>query len=240
MIRRVLDGETLCLPAHGVEANKIRSLWMAYSAKYDFCRFFTSDNAVVCIQDGCAVVCRTNDQGDGDLSELAEFLKFSGVGEVFCSETDGLELGGLLGCKPQIVNLMFFDGKALRAETEVNPPLREVFEVIRSAFALSSDLYEPWYLDMSHRIRHGVSEVRRLGSSVLVVQYDLNGEVFLSQVATLPSEQGKGGASRLLLAVCTDHADSRIFLVCDDELSGFYEKIGFVVEGNKCNLFPNM
>ncbi len=240
MIRRVLDGEEPVLPEHGVEAQKIRSLWMAYAAKYDFCRFFCSENAVICVQDGEAVLWCADDLGNDDLGELAEFFRFCGAREIFCSENAGVRLGTLLGCKAQLVNLMRYTGKAEPEETEVNPPLNEVFQIIRSAFGLSVDLFETWYPDMSHRIRHGVSEVRRLGSSVLVIQYALNGEVLLSQIATLPSEQGKGGAAKLILGVCADYPESEIDLICADELVGFYERIGFVIESKKCNLFPNM
>jgi len=238
MIRRVLDGEMPLLPEHGVEALKIRSLWTAYSAKYDFCRFFCSDNTVICVQDGEAVLWCNENCGDNDFDELAEFFSFCGVREIFCFEDAGERLGALLGCKAQLVNLMRFTGKAESAETEVNPPLREVFEIICSAFGLPSDLFEAWYPDMSHRIRHGVSEAQRLGNSVLVVQYAMNGEVLLSQIATLPSEQGKGGASRLISAVCADYTESKINLICADELVGFYKRMGFVFESKKWNLFP--
>lgn len=240
MIKRVLEGEAPVLPEHGAEAQKIRSLWTAYSAKYDFCRFFRSDNAVICLQDGDAVLWCADDLSNDDLGELAEFFRFCGAREIFCSENAGVRLGALLGCKAQLVNLMRYIGKAEPEETEVNPPLNEVFQIIRSAFDLSDDLFETWYLDMSHRIRHGMSEARRLGNSVLVVQYAGNGEVLLSQIATLTSDQGKGGASRLISAVCADYPESKINLICADDLVGFYKRIGFVVESKKCNLFPNM
>ncbi len=240
MIRRVLGGELPVLPEHGVEALKIRSLWTAYSAKYDFCRFYCSDNAVICVQDGNVVLWCADNCGDDDFDEIAGFFRFCVAREIFCSEKAGVRLGALLGCKAQFVNLMRCSGKGETKETEVNPPLQEVFEIIRSAFGLSNDLFEPWYLDMSHRVRHGVSEVRRLGSSALVVQYAVNDEVLLSQIATLPSEQGKGGASRLISAVCADYSESKINLICADELVTFYNKIGFVFENRKCNLFPEM
>ncbi len=240
MIRRVLDGEIPVLPEHGVEAQKIRSLWAAYSAKYDFCRFYCSDNSVICVQNGEAVLWCAENCGDDDFDELAEFFRFCGAREIFCSKMAGERLGVLLGCKAQLVNLMRYVGKAESAKTEANPPLREIFEVIRSAFGLPDELFETWYLDMSHRIRHGVSEARRLGSSVLVVQYVANGEVLLSQIATLPSEQGKGEASRLISAVCADYPESKIDLICDDGLVGFYKRIGFVAESKKWNIFPEM
>lgn len=239
MIRQVFDGETLNLPPNGVEAQKIRALWRAYSAKYDFCRFFASENAIICVQDGDAVL-YVSDEENCDFDELAEFFAFCGAREIFCSELAGVSLGKLIDCKMQFVNIMHFCGDAVPAEVEKNPPFQEAFEVIRQAFGLSDRLFEPWYLDMSHKIRHQVSEIYRLGSSVLVVQYHQNNEVLLSQVATLPSNQGKGSASKLIKAVCAEYAESAVKIICSDELVSFYTGIGFIKESNKCNLFPNM
>lgn len=239
MIRRILDEETLNLPSNGVEAQKILALWRAYSAKYDFCRFFVSENAFICVQDGEAVLC-VPDEESCDFNEPAEFFAFCAVRKIFCSERTGVSISKLIDCKAQFVNLMRFRADAVPAEVEKNPPLQESFEVIRQAFDLSDRLFEPWYLDMSHRIRHQVSEIYRLGSSVLVVQYHQNNEVLISQVATLPSCQGKGSASKLIKAVCAEYADSVVKIICDDELVPFYSKIGFVKESKKCNLFPNM
>lgn len=239
MIRRIFDEETLNLPSNAVEAQKIRALWRAYSAKYDFCRFFASENAAVCIQDGNAVV-YMSDEDNCDFDELAEFFTFCGAREIFCSEKTGICLSKLIECKTQFVNLMHFSGDAVTADVEKNPPLQEVFEVIRQAFGLSDRLFEPWYLDMSHKIRHQVSEIYRLGSSVLVVQYHHNNEVLVSQVATLPFEQGRGGASKLIKAVCAEFADSVVKIICTDDLIPFYTGIGFIKESKKCNLIPDM
>ncbi len=238
MIRRIPAGEAPELPKNGVEAQKIRALWMAYSAKYDFCRFYASENAVVCVQDGDAVLCVTGESCDFD--ELADFFTFCGVRKIFCSEEAGKRLSKLIGCKLQSVNLMCFAGEPLSAEIETAPPLQEVFEVIQQAFLLSEAAYEPWYLDMSHKIRHGVSKAYRLGGSVVIVQYHQNGEALLSQVATLPSERGKGNAAKLIKAVCAEYIGSAVRIICSDELIPFYRKIGFVEESKKCNLFPEM
>ncbi len=238
MIRRILAGEALELPKNGVEAQKIRALWMAYSSRYDFCRFYTSENAVICVQDGDAVLCVTGESCDFD--ELAEFFTFCGVGEIFCSEDTGKRLGKLIGYKAQPVNVMRFAGEPVSAEMEASPPLQEVFGVIQQAFLLPDAAYEPWYLDMSHKIRHGVSKAYRLDGSVAIVQYHQNGEALLSQVATLPAERGKGNAAKLIKAVCAEYVGSAVKIICTDELIPFYRKIGFVEESKKCNLFPEM
>ena len=236
MIRRILEGEMLTLPEKGVEAQKIRSLWNAYSAKYEFCRFFTSENSVIGILNESVVLFCNDNISEDEFSEISAFFSFCGAREIFCSDNVGQCLGKLLNCRVQLVNLMRFTGRSESAETEVNPPLAEVFEVIQSAFGLTEDLFEPWLLDMSHRIRHGVSEVRRLEKSVLVVQYSSSGEVLLSQIATHPDYQRHGGAKRLISAVCADYPDSSIYVICEDCLVDFYKSIGFTNETMKCSL----
>ncbi|MDE6733452.1 MAG: GNAT family N-acetyltransferase [Oscillospiraceae bacterium] len=89
---------------------------------------------------------------------------------------------------------------------------------------------------MSHRIRHNVAAARRLGDSALIIQHDLNGEALLSQIATLPSSQNRGNASRLISAVCAELSPSEVFVICEDSLKEFYRKIGFELAGYKAIL----
>lgn len=230
MIRRLCDGDSLTLPEYGVEAQKIRALWLAYSAKYDFCRFYETDGAAFCEQERKIVLCTF---GKCDYSEISEFLVFIGAEEIFCSEEDAKELHSYTACTFDIVNVMRFDGEGADFEIERNPPFRVAFSVISSAFNLTESAFEPWYLDMSHRVRHNISMIFRRKSSVLVVQHDLNGEVLLSQIATLPKMQRMGNASELILSVCSEYRGKKIYVICDDCLAGFYRKIGFTFECRK-------
>lgn len=231
MIKRIYSLN--CLPEQGVEVQKIRALWLAYGGEYDFCRFYSSENAIFCLFNRDVVL--YSDESC-NYEELAEFLSFCGVNEIFCSDYAGQELATHLNYELDYVNLMEYNGTPVSCVTDKSPPLSEVFEVIKKSFGLSSDCFEQWYLDMSHRIRHNISEVRMLDSSVLVVQHNLNEEVLLSQIATLPEQQRKGSASRLISAVCDEFPDKSIMLICSDELVGFYSKIGFELKGKKCNL----
>lgn len=209
------------------EALKIYALWLCYGTKYDFCRFYTADGAIVCGQNGSFVV---SEFGDCDFEELAGFFAMGGFAEIFCSERAGAELSGKLRCSREDVYLMRFNGTGVAHDvepivtTEKETPLDEFYKILKTSFEIE---FEPWYLDMSHRIRHGVTQTRRLGGSVLVIQHDLYGSALLSQVATLPEERGKGGASILISAVCAELSDSCVFVICEDKLRGFYKKNGF-------------
>lgn len=224
MIKLAYSPEELSsLPESGVEAQKIRALLTAYGTKYDFCRFFVSDSFILCETYGGFVLCEYTDKVD--VNELSEFLVFHGFSEIFCSETLGEPLLKSLRCSSKKVNLMRFCGKAVPNENiEASPRLDDVYRIIGSAFDIE---YEPWYADMSHRIRHGVSGARVLGGSALVIQHNLNGEALLSQIATLPDLRGQGGASRLIRGVCAELSESAVYVLCEDKLLPFYGRLGF-------------
>ncbi len=222
MIKRVNSPEELLLPEKGVEAQKIRALLLAYGTGYDFCRFYTSENLAFCEMNGSFVLC---ENGNCDFEELARFLAFHGFSEIFCSKEFGERLAAFLNCGFKAVNLMIFCGSSLEcSDVEKNPPLGEIYKILSKAFAFD---YEPWYVDMSHRIRHGIAQVRKLDGSALTIQHNLNEEALLSQIATVPEKRGRGTASRLILSACAELSLSKVFVICENGLLPFYEKIGF-------------
>ncbi len=218
-----------------VGALKIYALWLCYGIKYDFCRFYAADGAVICGLDGSFVV---SDYGKCDFEELAGFFMSVGYSEIFCSERVGDGLSEYMRCDRYNVDLMRFNGgvpPGAECVTEKDTPLEDFYSILKTAFDIG---FEPWYLDMSHRIRHGVTRTRRLGGSVLVIQHDLFGSALISQVATVPSERGKGGASRLISSVCAELSDSEVYVICEDALCGFYKKSRFSKLCKKCILKP--
>ncbi len=228
MIKRVFSpSEMSQLPQKSIEAQKIRAILLAYGTEYDFCRFYRSENFFLGGLNGSFVLCEI---GDGDLSELAEFLNINGFCELFCSGEAKEKLYGKLNSDYKKLNLMEYCGKPISRSVEVNPDLQGFYSVLSTSFQID---FEPWYLDMSHRVRHGVVQLRRLEQSVLAIQHNLNGEALLSQIATAPEYRGSGYASELISSVCEELRCSRIFVLCEDDLSDFYKRIGFVFRDNK-------
>lgn len=227
MIKRISSAEEFsALPEKGVEAQKIRALLHAYGTDYDFCRFFVHNgDTFLAEMNGGYVLCSGS---KCDPEEVAEFLSFNGCAELLCGENAGAEINVVLGGRLSLINLMKFVGCAQDFEVERGSALREIYEIIGTVFGFE---FEPWYLDMSHRIRHGVARCRKLGGSALVIQHEINGEALISQIATLPSERGKGSASRLLSAACAELSGSEVFVLCEDKLTAFYEKNGFALCG---------
>lgn len=227
MIKRISSAEEFsALPEKGIEAQKIRALLHAYGTDYEFCRFFIHNgDTFLAEMNGGYVLCSG---GKYDPEEVAEFLRFNGCAELLCSEKAGAEISAILDGRLSLINLMKFVGCARDFGVERDPSLSDVYEIVGSVFDFE---FEPWYLDMSHRIRHGVARCRKLDGSALVIQHDINGEALISQVATLPAERGKGNASRLLSAACAELSGSEVYVLCEDKLTDFYEKNGFALCG---------
>lgn len=233
MIKRAHAAEELSrLPLHGIEAQKIRALLSAYGTKYDFCRFYVSEDVILCETDGSFVLSEIGGKFCSEhVEELAEFLSLHGFSEVFCSKALGAGLSEMLQCRVQSVNVMRFCGSAAECpDVEKSPPLDEVFTVLKTAFDID---YDRWYVDMSHRIRHNVASARKLGGSVLMIQHNINGEALLSQIATAPELRGRGGASRLIRSVCAELSENEVYVLCEDRLLPFYRKIGFEISDVK-------
>lgn len=221
MTERIYTAEQLSeLPARGVEALKIWALFNAYGGSYEFCRFFRQGSTYLACLDGSFVICE--DPGC-DWEELAGFLAMNGFSDLFCSETAGDMLRGKIPAEFSRVCLMELRMPEKSGEKLPECSPSEAWKVISTRFPID---FEPWYLDMSHRVRHGVSRCVSDGRSALVVQHSIGSESLISQVAVLPDFEGKGYAGGLLRRVCRA-LGGEIQVICEDRLTGFYEKFGF-------------
>ena len=233
MITQISDlREFDLMPQKGIEAQKIRALYLAYGTDYDFCRFYRQGSSYLSLLDGAAVLYADD---SADITEIAQFLMVSGCREVFCSTNAAAALAPLMNTSCTYVNLMRFCGQPYNAPLDTEPSLSDVYDIVREGFDID---FEPWYLDMSHRVRHGISQCRVLEEkAALVIQHDINGEALISQVATLKDHRGNGLASRLVRAAAHSLHPSEVYIICEDELVGFYRKCGFEESGKKCLIY---
>lgn len=228
MIERIFGkDEVICAGSHGVEAGKINALFEAYGTKYDFCRFYRQGSCVISSLDGSFVIF---DDGTADSEELADFFRMNGYAEIFCSEALGSEIAEKLSSPCISVNLMRFAcSESVAVALNTSPALSDVYSIISEGFDIE---FEPWYLDMSHRIRHGISRCCALeDKAALVIQHDINGEALISQVSCRKAFRGQGIAAKLMKAVSALLYPSDVFVLCENDLIPFYEKCGFSVAG---------
>lgn len=227
MTKRVTTANQLAgLPERGVEAQKIRALFNAYGGKYDFCKFFRQGDTYLACLDGSFVIA---DGADPDFDELAEFLNMHGFTDLFCSERAGGFLREL--CNAEFTRVALMEHAEQKSDSpalaECTPS--EAWKIISTRFPIE---FEPWYLDISHRVRHGVARCVSDGKAALVIQHSINGETLLSQVAVLPEMERRGYASALIDSVCK-FVGGTIQIICEESLVGFYEKCGFTRIGSK-------
>lgn len=231
MIERIFTEPVL--PEHGIEAQKIRALFQAYGTGYDFCKFFKQGSAVLAYLDGsCVLYCDNN----ADFIELSDFLQVNGFSDLFCSEDVADMLSKYIPADYQKVISMKFSGNSCPADIREANSLIDLFSIVSTGFDIE---FEPWYLDMSHRIRHGVTRAFQLDEkAALVVQHNINGEALLSQIAVVPNFRGNGYASKLIRAVCSVLSPSECYVICEPKLLSFYEKVGFEPCGEYCIVSP--
>ena len=99
--------------------------------------------------------------------------------------------------------------------------------------------FEPFYLDLSHRLRHGAARASVLyagGEAVAAAAAALAGEsALVTAVAVLPAEQGKGYGGAVLRAVEAQLGGCRVYLLrAEHENERFYARRGYVQSGAWC------
>lgn len=221
---------------------KIKSLYEAYGISSGICRFYLIGSptlaAIAADMDSCLIIAGV---AEPDLEELASFIGMTAPIKVDMPAKLGESLKSRLSDKYKAeysISLHYHPPKQL-AFTQVNdsPKLDDAYKIISSSF--EGIEYNSWYVDISHRVRHGISKVYTyMNATTCTMQYNLDGKVFLSQIATLPTERGKGYASKLVSHVAGIYSleGKDVWLNCKEDKLTFYENIGFVNEGKVCAL----
>lgn len=191
------------------------------------------------MQDGCAAILRLDGAltvevcGAPDWDELREFLGMVSAQSLLCERgvMDRLgfpsqEGGVVLGCSRRL-------GGA-RPAGEI-PKLVAVYECLRLCESPSFPVppWEPFYLDVSHRLRHGGLhlEARQengmlLGCAMTVAE--TSHMAVLGAVAVHPEHRGKGLGRTLVQALLAQLPQPQVTLLCaQNGPRTFYERLGF-------------
>lgn len=260
MIRQIVDSqklEQIPLPNEH-HARKISTLYDAYGIGNSFCRFyaicandidakdygFTSIYGIAAVMGELMILSNLKDKADIPDHINEELCAF-----IFASEFEEI------GVNPDYADLLkdklsqgydcsYSDIHRYNGELPIReirpkskPHLEQVYKIVNSSF--DDVLYEAWYVDMSHRIRHGISKAYTYkDSTTLTVQYDVGGNIFISHVATLPRMRGRGYSTKLLQTIAHKyHSEGKIVeLAARKEMREFYNKIGFSKMGECAHL----
>lgn len=206
---------------------KIFAAYSAYGAEYGFCRFYACGEGTVHVYNSSMVI-----DGDVDNEDVTTLIRMTKPMNVEVSGGTPLNIEGygklhrtLFGAVPQKDGADFSE---ITAEGGIER-FRRCYEILAESFE-NMGRFDEWYADISHRVRHGVSELYLRDGSTVTKSFEVGGFVFLSHIATEKSARGRGGARRLLYSLARkfEGEGKAAYLFAFDHRKSFYEAIGFV------------
>lgn len=190
-------------------------------------------NAVFCLLDGVLTMSHVC---DGNMDELEGFLYAVTASVIVCDAKFAMRFFPNHTTTGPILH--YDNSEILECDFafDRNPSLKELYSIMKSCKSASfvPPPWEPFYLDMSHRIRHGcaLSVGVRNEQGVLcsggftVAQTDHN--AILGGICTLPNERHKGFGKKTVAALLSQLHQDDVYVFRDaDENREFYDMIGF-------------
>lgn len=221
-------------------AIKIKALYKAYGTNTDFLYFYkitdsSSVKAILCRMNGVVTISAFDEYDD---DELYYFCKFFGCILEGCD----LDIQNRIPCESG--NIITFRNVDCNSEPCVMD-IKSAYGVMISADSDSVTLpmYDDFYVDMSHRIRHGISllygtyeENQPIGA--VLVSHIVDDSSLISGVALKKEYRGRNlGRELLKSVVASENREGRtVYLMCIDELTDFYLKCG----GKICGKFKRL
>jgi len=203
---------------------KILAAYRAYGAGYDFCKFYSCGEGVVHVYNSIMVI-----DGNADLAELEMLIEMTKPATIEASSAHTLQAGSIY----QKHNRTMFCLKSCKTDVDanvvkINSFTDECYKILSESFENMGD-FENWYVDINHRIRHKVANLYLFDSTTATQQFNINGFVFLSHIATAEAERGRGTARRLLYFLAQKYKSEgcEAYLWALDHRKTFYESIGF-------------
>lgn len=226
----------------GHYARKIKSNFLAYNTKYDFCKFYllvdddNVDKAVICQFNSTMVICRFDEVEitDNDMDDIATLI--------FMNQPLNIEIHVELYKK---LFELIKDYYTAQERTEFkfrdtsNPPsldvnecptLAEVFEILSECFPAIRDGHDLWLTDTSHRVRHGLSQCLIYNKcTTATIQYIIDKVALVGHVGTLEKERGKFHARKLLywIGERLSMDGLEVVLFARNHRVSYYNEIGF-------------
>lgn len=203
---------------------KILAAFYAYGGDYNFCRFYSCEGGLIHIYNAGMVI-----DGDPDINEVEMFICMTKPAAVEAKSDIALQLCSAY----EKVHRTLFRVKSVESgidpnNVKVNSYTDKCFAVLNKSFDKMLS-YDDWYVDISHRIRHNISKLYWYDNTTVTQQFNINGFVFLSHIATAPHTRGRGTARKLLWLIGSEAEKSgeTAYLFALDHRRSFYETIGF-------------
>ncbi|MCH4238892.1 MAG: hypothetical protein LKF71_01260 [Oscillospiraceae bacterium] len=212
----------------------------AYGMSTAAAQFWVGNGFAVRRQDSTVTLCGEVPQASAE--ELREFLSCIGMRTLVCSQQNShilslptaetgaeMELAGQISAPPEKLHF----ASAVPAEDDLR--LREMYEVLSACAAPDFQVtpFEPFYLDMSHRIRHRAvvcAGAYRQGKLCACASAALSpARMLLFGGAALPQVRGTGAFAAVLAGLVQKAAQNRaVSLLCGEYLRQHYQTFGFI------------
>jgi GNAT superfamily N-acetyltransferase len=212
---------------------RVMSLIKAYGCNYDFACFYRQldENnmitAIISKLDGDFTLC-FNDFAD--VSELAEFFSVIGYTSVLSDSsfdfTDNYDEGVVMNTVRKIEKSCSY------AKIDKFPKLMELFNFVD----YDKVNFEAWYVDISHRVRHGCARAYTLNVNDEIISSGIfssiyNSNAILTSVQTSAEFRHMGYGTALVSEMIGD-IKGKVYLMREQNLNEeFYIKLGFENNG---------
>ncbi|NLJ30290.1 MAG: GNAT family N-acetyltransferase [Clostridiales bacterium] len=214
----------------------------AYGLSEPFAQFWTQgESAAVCKLDDTVIL---EIRRAADLEELASFLRMSGASRLLCSwETAGkMSLPAVR--RGAVMTLSNIKKYTLPADAQINPGVRDIYSLLCRCESPSFPVpeFEPFYLDLSHRIRHGTAlavGIRKEGAlAVCAVCAAMAGpHAVISAVAVAPEFRRMGLGRTVTEALLSRLPQKKVSVFrAEDENEAFYRSLDFLPGGTFAEL----
>ena len=208
---------------------QIFSAAKAYGFERLFAQFWGDAGAVYGRLDGVMRICGTIT----DAEEALAFLCAVGVDSVVCSAENAEKLD--LKVTERGVILQKDLPEATQAQREEISPAK-VYDVLKSCDMVGE--FEPFYLDVSHRVRHGCAMCTAItenstmqAAAVTVFGADC---ALITAVAVRPEYQ-RQGLGRRVMQKTEEQLSGRVYLLrAENENERFYASLGYTPVGAWC------
>lgn len=224
MIRLAEDLKTLSAPcAASPFGCQILSKAQAYGFDKPFAQFWTDGEAAYGKTDGN--MCIAGEITDAD--EARAFLSAVGINEAVCSAGNAEKLGLKITESGAILRKVLHN-KTVRPPEEISP--REIYKVLK-ANGMAGE-FEPFYLDLSHRMRHGTvrcAGISEAGKTVAAAAAVLGENAsLLSAVAVLPEFHRKGYGRKVVGKTEQMLPGGTVYILREkDKNEAFYDTLGY-------------
>lgn len=211
---------------------RIKSLINAYGTSYGFAEFYAQQ----CVGKATAIISRldgdyTLSAADGaDFEELSEF--FTALGYVSVLSDNRLTLNNAFSEGAVMITTAKKELHCDDAFIDFYPRLMDIYNIQD----YDNVDFEAWYVDLSHRIRHGAAKAYALCRGGDIISSGIFSSIWqdsavLSSVITAPSYRHCGYGSALVSEMICDIKGSVYIMREKDKNESFYSNLGFVNNG---------